>query len=540
MAAKITLDSRLDALRDARTQGAGRIPKTELAAIDAVLEHASERRARSSEHTVVGFFGATGSGKSSLLNALVGEPLARTHVRRPTTSEPLAAVWRPEGADALLDWLQVSDRRLPAKRFVPDEELPLILLDLPDFDSVAAEHRAIAERLADQVDVLVWVVDPQKYADATLHREFIAPLAEHAAITAVVLNQIDLLPDADRKPVLRSLEQLTRADGLGRVEVVGASAKTDEGIDGVRRVIAGFARKRVAADARLAADARGAAQRLLVGFESDSDEVSRSAVPDAQLVSRIGDAAGVDTVVSAVGASYRQRAGKATGWPLTSWMLRFRPDPLRRLRLDHKREIPTDATGTSQPELQRSSLPPLSPARQAALATTVRDYADHTAGAVPPGWRPAVREQANTAIAELGDRVDRVFVTTDLGTRGSWWWPLIGVVQWIALLAALGGVSWYLAAWLLPLLGLPLVEITTVEGWPVPMLLIVFGLLLGIVLGTLSAAIAGFVSRRRAARARKRLLHELEPLVRDALIEPLTRERESAAAYRKALTAAAR
>ena len=55
----------------------------------------------------------------------------------------------------------------------------LILLDLPDFDSVRRDNRELVERMVGYVDVLVWVVDPQKYADAVLHHEFIEPLAAH-------------------------------------------------------------------------------------------------------------------------------------------------------------------------------------------------------------------------------------------------------------------------------------------------------------------------------------------------------------------------
>ena len=223
---RITLDDRIRDLQSARDLAAGRLPAEELTALDRVLETVQTRRSLSSEHTVVGFFGATGSGKSSLFNAVVGEPLAHTHVRRPTTSEPLAAIWQPDGAAPLLDWLQVRDRRVPATPFAGDASLPLILLDLPDFDSVRSEHREIATRLAGQVDVLIWVVDPQKYADAALHRDFIRPLASHSAVTAVVLNQIDTLPAEQIPQVVDSLTELVRDDGLDRVEVLAASARS--------------------------------------------------------------------------------------------------------------------------------------------------------------------------------------------------------------------------------------------------------------------------------------------------------------------------
>ena len=71
-----------------------------------VLRRAEARRGLGSEHTVVAFAGSTGSGKSSLFNAVSGLEIAEVGVRRPTTSEPIACVWG-EGGDDLLDWLEV-------------------------------------------------------------------------------------------------------------------------------------------------------------------------------------------------------------------------------------------------------------------------------------------------------------------------------------------------------------------------------------------------------------------------------------------------
>ena len=94
------------------------------------------------------------------------------------------------GADRLLDWLEVPRRH----RHEPEPALDgLVLLDLPDHDSVKLEHRLEVDRLVGLVDVLVWVLDPEKYADAAVHDRYLAPLAGHAGVLLVVLNQIDRL-----------------------------------------------------------------------------------------------------------------------------------------------------------------------------------------------------------------------------------------------------------------------------------------------------------------------------------------------------------
>ena len=88
----------------------------------------------------------------------------------------------------------------------------LVLLDLPDHDSTEVAHHLEVDRLVELVDVFVWVTDPQKYADAALHRRYLAPLAGHDSVTVVVLNQADrLTPEA-----LESLPARPGAAGRGR------------------------------------------------------------------------------------------------------------------------------------------------------------------------------------------------------------------------------------------------------------------------------------------------------------------------------------
>ena len=143
-----------------------------------------------------------------------------------------------------------------------DEGTGLILLDLPDFDSTRAANREIVQRMVGLVDVLVWVLDPQKYADAAVHNDFLAPLASHGAVTLVVLNQIDRLPERDVPPVLESLKGILARDGLGKVQVLGASAVLGTGVDKVRAAIRQVAMQRQALSQRLAADVTQASARL--------------------------------------------------------------------------------------------------------------------------------------------------------------------------------------------------------------------------------------------------------------------------------------
>ena len=141
---------------------------------------------------VVAIAGGTGSGKSSLLNALAGEEIASTSPIRPHTNEPMA--WAPSGDDtmrALLESMGISS-------IVDNSSMSSIaLLDLPDIDSIVDDHRATVEELLPHIDAVIWVFDPVKYSDPTMHDDFLAPLVGYERQFLFALNKADLLEKAD-------------------------------------------------------------------------------------------------------------------------------------------------------------------------------------------------------------------------------------------------------------------------------------------------------------------------------------------------------
>ncbi|ALV45758.1 ABC transporter [Arthrobacter alpinus] len=527
--AESTLERQLAALDDARELAEGRLDDAVLAEVYGVLERATSRRSLSADHTVVGFFGATGSGKSSLFNAVSASDTARVAVRRPTTSEPLAVVWGPAGSAPLLDWLEVADRRdgtpVPG---LTDDGGGLVLLDLPDFDSIQLSNRRTVERLAGQVDVLVWVVDPQKYADAAVHNDFIRPFSTHAAVTLVVLNQVDKLAPSEVKPVLESLESILDRDGLGNVAVSGVSAVTGQGIPELRRRIAAVVKAKAAKSARLAADVSVAAQRLAeASGEGDAAGVHQQ--ERKALAAALAGAVHVETVVSAVRSSYKLDATKQTGWPVTRWLSRFRKDPLRRLSL--RRE------GTA--EVNRTSMPPAGAAEVAQIDSSVRDFADAASHGSSGPWRASIRAAARNNREGLPDALDQAVSGTDLkaNTR-AWWWPVFAVIQWLALLVAVGGLLWLGALAALGYFQMPVPEAPKVEDWPVPTLMVIAGVVLGIFLAITSKFLAMAGAGGRAAQARRRLRESVTEVAEDLVVTPVEAEIAQYRAFQEALEGA--
>ncbi|MGV9629788.1 GTPase, partial [Streptomyces sp. NPDC003487] len=265
------LRSRLDALRELVGLSRTRLDNRTLAEAGRVLDEASARRRLSGQHTVVAIAGATGSGKSQLFNALAGVPISETGVRRPTTAAPIACSWS-DGAVGLIERLGIPPRlrRRPLQN--PDSEQQLrglILVDLPDHDSAAVQHREQVDRILKLVDAVIWVVDPEKYADAMLHERYLRPMAGHAEVMFIVLNQIDRLPGEATDLVLDDLRRLLDEDGIALGEygepgatVLALSALTGDGVADLRESLGQFVAERGAAARRIAADVDAAADGL--------------------------------------------------------------------------------------------------------------------------------------------------------------------------------------------------------------------------------------------------------------------------------------
>jgi hypothetical protein len=162
--------------------------------------------------------GSTGSGKSTLVNRLVGRPVTTPGVLRPTTRHPVLAC-NPMDAD----WF-ASDHILPrlpritggsslggvddvfGLRLVSVEEVPagVGLLDAPDLDSVSQTNREMAGMLMSAADLWFFVTTASRYADAVPWAALRAAVDRNAAVV-IVLNRVPAEALAEVTAHLREL-----------------------------------------------------------------------------------------------------------------------------------------------------------------------------------------------------------------------------------------------------------------------------------------------------------------------------------------------
>ncbi|MGW6139683.1 GTPase [Streptomyces sp. NPDC055140] len=433
------LVARLDALRELVGLSRARVDGAALAEAGHVLDQAAARRRLSDRHTVVAIAGATGSGKSTLFNALAGVPLSETGLRRPTTSAPIACSWT-DGAAGLLDRLGIPGRLRRRPLQGPqgaDAQLKgLVLVDLPDHDSAAVAHRRQVDRILELVDAVIWVVDPEKYADAMLHERYLRPLAGHAEVTFVVLNQVDRLPGEAADLVLDDLRRLLDEDGIALGEhgepgatVLSLSALTGDGVDELRESLDQFTREQGAAVRRITADIDAVALRLrpvyATGRKSGLSEDAREEFTD-----RLADAVGAEAAGQAAERAWCRNANRACGTPwLRLWRWyegRRTPSPTLTVR-----PAPSDEEATARQCVEHA----------------VRIVGERASAGLPGPWGQAVREAATRGAEGLPEALDDLAVSAGsppprLPRPG--WWPVAVLAQISMTIVQVIGGLWLL------------------------------------------------------------------------------------------------
>ena len=214
--------------------------KTKVELQDQINDYLLPRLARLDAPLLAVLGGSTGSGKSTIVNSLVGSTVSRSGVLRPTTRSPVL-VCNPAdepwfiSADVLpnLPRLRAVAPHVPSQiaserpeanrsgaavlRISPSDAIKpgLALIDAPDIDSVEEQNRDLATQLLAAADLWLFVTTAVRYADA-VPWEFLTRARDRGTAMSIIINRVPVGAGAE---IIPHLQSMLSDHGLNRVEV---------------------------------------------------------------------------------------------------------------------------------------------------------------------------------------------------------------------------------------------------------------------------------------------------------------------------------
>jgi predicted GTPase len=490
---------------------AARVLELDASAAEAIRAEAAERLGIAPDAYVLALVGGTGVGKSTIVNALAGDTVSPAGVRRPTTARAIA--WVP-GGDGPDDREEPLLRRLNAAvvRRRGDPDLGnVVVLDLPDMDSVEPGHREAVEAVLPKVDVVAWVTDPEKYADAVFHDSFLRDWLPRLDRQIVILNKADRLePEAGRSVEADLAAMLRRevpAMGSRAPEVIATRAIDGAaGVAELRRWLAEAVDAKTIVANRLVAGAAAAlgdlAGRAGVAAGPAAPLVpgqARARVVDsaAAEVLRVVDLPGVERQAIAATRARARRHGTGPVGLLTSAVYRASG----RIRAG------ADPGGYLGAWRGRGGL--------ARAAEVVRAAVNGALPAAPPALRGLYAGAARGGDLErrIATSVDRVIARQPpFEPPGSRLWPMFGLLQTANTILLVFAAAWTVI-WIIARPEVSSYDLPILGPMPAPVVLLGIGIILGYVLARLLGLHAGWLGRRWARRASAEIRAAVEETV---------------------------
>ncbi len=479
------------------------------------LDLAEERTGFGGETYVLALIGGTGVGKSTLLNTIAGLEVAEASVLRPTTRKPTAWVAESSEQDVrpLLEWLEVD-------RVVTHQDTSLrsvAVVDLPDFDSVVHEHRELIDRLIPKLDVLVWVVDPEKYDDERLF-EYLRAVGPALPDVRLILNKVDQLTIGETYSVVADLKDRLGLAGLANVSVGVVSALTGDGVAEVKETIRkeADAKKAIADSIRYEAALRIAEIGVDVGIVSEQQ--FEPLLSDADIDRFTGEA--MDSALEMVdpqGLSGQVRKSYREHFNLVAGSLLGRLLSLVRLASGNRRRTANPKSYLLNWRTRGDLGRVVNPVRAAYLKATETLGPDARAVVLGHHQPDQVRRSLEVAIDRATTQTGKL-----VDSPRSRLLVVLAPLQWVATVGFLAGLAWYLLIILGPSdLAVGTVEIPLLGPVPMPLVLMLASLTLSFVVGLLARVTATVISAKRARLLKQTLESELSKTMREQSFQPL-------------------
>jgi hypothetical protein len=363
---------------------------------------------------------------------------------------------------------------------------------------------------------MIWVVDPQKYADAAVHNRYLVRFAAHSAVTTVLLNQSDLLSSEQSEECVADLRRLLDSEGLHDARVLATSAATGAGLGELRQVLVEAVAARRAAGQRIEADVDtlvGRFEAYAAGGEAVVPETAAAALADA-----FGHGAGIAAAGDALQHAREFRAREYVGWPIASLAGKL-PGRDRLART----ELGSIAGGLRSPAAGTVDAQP------AEIDNALTVFGSEAGRRLPLPWSrtiySAARSRADAIPGALGSAIAAALPGGD-GVPA--WWRLVRAWHWLLIAAAVAALGWLGAIAASDQLGL----------LPWVAAAIVALLLLGWLTSSGCMNMVLLAAERERARAEQDMRSRVADVTRELVLAPVQQELSEYDRFRDALKTA--
>ena len=172
----------------------------------------------------IGLMGGTGVGKSTIINRLAMAEISVAHNERPYTNK--VVVYHYQKIEELYD---LDHSHMIHIRHDRQEIKHLVLFDFPDYDSHLSEHQLMVKETARQLDIIVWVASPEKYADQSMIH-MMSNLLQSSKNYCFVLNKTDQLQPDDIAQIIGHWHLLLRQANIIDVPIFSFSALNNDDV----------------------------------------------------------------------------------------------------------------------------------------------------------------------------------------------------------------------------------------------------------------------------------------------------------------------
>lgn len=186
---------------------------------------------------VISLFGGTGVGKSTLLNRLAGKQIANSSAVRPTSKAITAYRHENTALSTLPDGFPVDS--LNTATHAEDQFQSILWVDMPDFDSVEENHQRMVKQWLPYIDVVLYVVSPDRYRDDKGWRLLLEHSAQHA--WAFIINHWDRGDERQRADFITQLNSAGLSDPVvfctdssNALDSIGEQAKPADDFDALK------------------------------------------------------------------------------------------------------------------------------------------------------------------------------------------------------------------------------------------------------------------------------------------------------------------